>query len=75
MNPAPGFMEAFLHVCKTVNFKGRARRAEYWKFVLLWNLFYIPMYLIKAPPVKPTRPMSVSGQAKMGTVTPGICGH
>ena len=52
MNPAPGFMEAFLHVCKTVNFKGRARRAEYWKFILLWNLFYIPMYLINMYAIK-----------------------
>ncbi len=44
MNPAPGFMEAFLHVIKTVDFKGRARRAEYWKFIAIWSCFYIPVY-------------------------------
>jgi uncharacterized membrane protein YhaH (DUF805 family) len=49
MNPAPGFLEAFFHVIKTVDFKGRARRAEYWKFTVVFYcviflLLFIPSY-------------------------------
>lgn len=38
MNPAPGFMEAFTHVIKTFDFNGRARRAEYWKFAIIYGV-------------------------------------
>ncbi len=46
MNPAPGFLEAFLHVIKTVDFKGRARRAEYWKFTAIYYCIYTPVGIL-----------------------------
>lgn len=37
--PAPGLVSNYLHVLKSyANFKGRARRSEYWYFVLINTL-------------------------------------
>ena len=46
MKPAPGFLEAFVHVNKTVDFNGRARRAEYWKFTAIWSCIFLPLFFL-----------------------------
>ena len=36
-------MKYYLHVLKNLNFNGRARRKEYWMYILFYYLIFIPV--------------------------------
>ncbi|MBL7837808.1 MAG: DUF805 domain-containing protein [Bacteroidetes bacterium] len=66
-------MKYYLHVLKNyANFKGRARRKEYWMFVLFNILILIVLTLIEGGPAEPGEIKPLSSIYQLAVILPSL---